>query len=92
MSSIVNGRKPDRYVQGFGGTTHAIYQPVGTPKPREECEPFTFTLAKPEGYRAAESVKAQEKFVKGLNSLLAKQAREEAKRAKAAAKLAKAAK
>jgi len=47
----IGDRKPDRYVPGFGGRMNAIYSPVGTPKPREECQPFTFILHDPSGHR-----------------------------------------
>ena len=51
----------------------------GTPKPREECQPFTFTLYptaelpeyreryRPVAFTRSEAEKAQEKFRKGLN-------------------------
>lgn len=84
-------RTPDRYVRGFGGVQHAIYRPVGTPKAREDCQPFTYTLATPDTsvrYPRIPDTKGQEKFAKQLNTLLTKQAREAARKAKAAAKVA----
>jgi hypothetical protein len=60
-----NARTVDRIVTGFGGTRCRIMQPLGTPKPREECDPFSYSL----DTGKQPDVKAQEKFVKGLNSL-----------------------
>lgn len=71
-------RTPDRYVSGFGGVQHVIYQPVGTPRPRENCQPFTFELR-------GTNVKGQEKFVQGLDKLRRAEVREAKKRAKVAA-------
>jgi hypothetical protein len=78
MSVLFAGREPDRHVKGFGGATHAIFSPAGTPKAREDCIPFTFSL---EGTNAV----GQAKFVKGLTALRKKEAREVKQRAKVAA-------
>lgn len=65
-------------------------------KAREDCTPFTFELATSDTsapgmarrYPRSVDVKGQEQFVKKLNTLMAKQTREAAKRAKIATKLA----
>ena len=80
-------RRVDRIVTGFSGSQCRIFQPVGTPKPREECEPFSFTLVT-DGRWGGPDVKGQKRFVKNLTKLQAQQAREVAKRAKLAAKIA----
>jgi hypothetical protein len=49
-------------------------------KPREECQPFTFTLVSDHP-----NVKAQEKFVKGLDRVRKLEAREAKARLKAVA-------
>ncbi len=64
--TVFSGRTPDRCVTGFGGANHAIYSPVGIPRSRDELEPFTYELYPTTDPR---SVKAQEKFVKGLTKL-----------------------
>lgn len=53
---------PDRYSTCLGKRV-AIMQPAGVPKAREECQPFSFELFTASDPR---NVKAQEKFVKGL--------------------------
>jgi hypothetical protein len=52
----------------------------GTPKPREECTPFTFALD-----TTRPDVRAQEKFVKGLEKLRKAEARAAKSKAKARA-------
>jgi hypothetical protein len=93
-TSWIGDRKPDRYVPGFGGRMNAIYSPVGTPKPREECQTFTFILHDPSGHRddsrnhrrftPEQNIKAQEKFLKQLATLTKKQEREAKARARKA--------
>jgi hypothetical protein len=95
---MTSDRTPDRYSSVLGKRV-AIMQPLGTPKPREECEPFSFTFHDPKSngsyrtavrgrvgtkrYDASANIKAQEKFTKQLAALEKKQAA--AKRAKAKA-------